>query len=84
MAGMTGRVPYYGGRFTPAQAYAASHRGPPRPAPPTSPPPAPRRAAPTGAAPRPRHESLEALDHLRETGVVDQQEYEQLRARIAP
>ena len=23
--GMTGDVPYYGGRFTPAQAYAASH-----------------------------------------------------------
>ena len=25
-SGMTGDVPYYGGRFTPAQAYAASHR----------------------------------------------------------
>jgi hypothetical protein len=24
-AGMTGNVPYYGGRFTPAQAYAAAH-----------------------------------------------------------
>ena len=24
-SGMTGSVPYYGGRFTPAQAYAASH-----------------------------------------------------------
>ena len=24
-SGMTGAVPYYGGRFTPAQAYAASH-----------------------------------------------------------
>ena len=30
-AGMTGDVPYYGGRLTPAQAYAASH--PPRPLP---------------------------------------------------
>ena len=30
-AGMTGAVPYYGGRFSPAQAYAASH--------PTAPPP---------------------------------------------
>jgi hypothetical protein len=32
-AGMTGDVPYYGGRFTPAQAYAASHPrgGPPAP-----------------------------------------------------
>ena len=33
MAGMTGGVPYYGGRFTPAQAYAASHPShPPHPA----------------------------------------------------
>ena len=24
-SGMTGGVPYYGGRFTPSQAYAASH-----------------------------------------------------------
>ena len=34
-SGMTGDVPYYGGRFTPAQAYAASHpqrAPPPRPA----------------------------------------------------
>ena len=29
--GMTGNVPYYGGRFSPAQAYGASH--------PTAPPP---------------------------------------------
>lgn len=28
-SGMTGNVPYYGGRFTPAQAWAASHPGPP-------------------------------------------------------
>jgi len=32
---MTGSVPYYGGRFTPAQAWAASHPTgrPPRPRP---------------------------------------------------
>jgi hypothetical protein len=29
--GMTGDVPYYGGRLTPAQAYAASHPPPPPP-----------------------------------------------------
>jgi len=34
--GMTGDVPYYGGRFTPAQAYAASH---PRARPAGPPPP---------------------------------------------
>jgi hypothetical protein len=28
MTGMTGPVPYYGGRFTPAQAYAAAHPAP--------------------------------------------------------
>ena len=30
MTGTTGNVPYYGGRFTPAQAHAAAHP-PPRP-----------------------------------------------------
>jgi hypothetical protein len=30
--GMTGDVPYYGGLLSPAQAYAASHPGAPRPA----------------------------------------------------
>lgn len=25
LPGVTGEVPYYGGRFTPAQAYAAAH-----------------------------------------------------------
>src|SRR4051812_40730995 len=42
-SGMTGAVPYYGGRFTPAQAYAASHAAPPlspAPCPPAPPPPA--------------------------------------------
>ena len=32
-SGMTGGVPYYGGRFTPSQAYAASHPSAPPPAP---------------------------------------------------
>jgi hypothetical protein len=76
MTGMTGNVPYYGGRFTPAQAFAASH--------PTQPPPPPRPAPPPDAAPPAPRDPLEALDRLLETGVVDQQEYEQLRARIAP
>jgi hypothetical protein len=76
MTGMTGNVPYYGGRFTPAQAFAASHQ--------TRPPPAPRPAPPPNADPPARRDPLEALDHLLETGVIDQREYEQLRARIAP
>ena len=74
---MTGNVPYYGGRLTPAQAFAASHPAPP-PGQPLSAPP------PEGAAPRRSGDPMEALDHLLETGVVDEQEYERLRARIAP
>ena len=60
MTGMTGDVPYYGGRFTPAQAYAAAH-----------PPP----------APPPRPDPVAALDRLLESGVLTQEEYDELRAR---
>ena len=42
-AGLTGNVPYYGGRFTPAQAYAAAH---PSAQPPAFPDPLIRGAAP--------------------------------------
>lgn len=72
MTGMTGDVPYYGGRMSPAQAYAASHR---RPAPATpAPPPAP---------PAPREDPVEALDRLLAAGVLTQAEYDDLRARVA-
>ncbi len=71
MAGMTGGVPYYGGRFTPAQAYAAAH--PPQP---PAPPPAARAPALSPAV------QLEALQHLRDTGVLTQEEYDELRARV--
>ena len=70
--GMTGNVPYYGGRLSPAQAYAASH-----PAhlalPPPSPPPTPTDPAAT----------LDALEHLRANGVINDEEYAELRARVA-
>ena len=79
-AGMTGNVPYYGGRFTPEQAYAAAHPHRPRLRPvtpsfgtPTAPPPA------TTADPT---ETLAALERLRESGVITTSELEQLRARI--
>ena len=80
-AGMTGDVPYYGGRFTPAQAYAASHPrrsagGPPVP-PPPPPVPAPPRSAPgTPAA------QLEALQRLRDDGVIGTDEYARLASRV--
>jgi hypothetical protein len=61
-SGMTGEVPYYGGRFTPAQAYAASR--------PRRPPPA---REPT---------QLGALRHLRDTGVLSEDEFQRLRSRV--
>jgi hypothetical protein len=63
-AGITGDVPYYGGRFTPAQAYAASHPPPP------------------AAAPPARSDTMGALAHLLETGVITRAEYDELRARV--
>jgi hypothetical protein len=71
MAGMTGGVPYYGGRFTPAQAYAAAH--PPRP---PAPPPA------VHAPVLSRGDQVEALQHLLDTGVLTQEEFDELRARV--
>jgi hypothetical protein len=75
-AGMTGNVPYYGGRLTPAQAYAASH-------PPLPPPPAVALApqpAPSAAVSRP--DPLRALQHLLDTGVITAEEYQEFRARV--
>jgi hypothetical protein len=73
MTGMTGSVPYYGGRFSPAQAYAASHpTGPPPPAPPPPPPP----------ASAPRRDPVAALDELLESGVISEAEHQQLRDRL--
>ena len=71
-SGMTGDLPYYGGRLTPAQAYAAQHAD--DPAPPAAPPPQQRTVG----------ERLAMLDELRAEGTVDDAEYEALRARIVP
>jgi len=76
-AGMTGDVPYYGGRFSPAQAYAASH---PRARPVAPPPPAPPVRAPVPS----RADQLAALQHLLDTGVISPEEHQQLRNRVAP
>jgi len=76
MVGMTGGVPYYGGRLSPAQAYAASH-----PTHPThSPAPAPAAQAPA----RSRQDQVEALQRLLDTGVLTQEEFDELRARVDP
>jgi hypothetical protein len=78
-SGMTGNVPYYGGRFTPAQAYAASH---PTARPPTQPPTG-RVAASQAAAPA-AHSSDPgaALSQLHDSGVLTAEEYADLLARI--
>ena len=88
-AGMTGNVPYYGGRLTPAQAYAASH--------PTAPPPGfadpmtaggafVRTPVPTpqsnGPSARTQHDTETALQHLLDTGVISDAEFQELRARV--
>ena len=62
--GMTGDVPYYGGRFTPAQAYAASH------------PHAQPRSSPSA--------SLQSLEQLHADGVLSDEEYAAMRARVRP
>ena len=82
-SGMTGSVPYYGGRFTPAQAYAASH--------PQQPPPssvtgvvaarAPLPPAPPAAPEASVADTQAALLHLRDTGVLTAAEYDDLMSR---
>ena len=80
-AGMTGNVPYYGGRLTPAQAYAAQH--------PTWQPP--QGTTPSGGVTRaplpepgpPQPDPAEALENLLDTGVLTREEYDDLRSRIA-
>ena len=67
-SGMTGDVPYYGGRLTPDQAYAASHpRRPVRP-----------------ASDATQTEAVQALGYLHMVGVISTEEYDQLRARVVP
>lgn len=85
---MTGTVPYYGGRFTPAQAYAASHPSQPVP-----------RGVPSGQdvlygrAPVPGKQpppdagaigtdSRAALRQLLSSGVITQAEFDQLQGRV--
>lgn len=86
-AGMTGNVPYYGGRFTPEQAYAAAHPhggalGPETPrfggARPSSPPQQPQAPSP----PADPAETLRALEGLRDSGVITASEFEDLRSRV--
>ena len=84
-SGMTGATPYYGGRFTPAQAYSASHRAAPPPTPPATgrtPLPAPATSRPETSRPETSRPDTEAaLRHLRDTGVITAAEYDDLASR---
>lgn len=64
--GMTGDVPYYGGRLTPAQAYAASH---------------PSQRMPASVVSDQR-QTFQALQHLLEARVITPDEYQALLARV--
>jgi len=91
--GMTGAVPYYGGRLTPAHIYgiqdSARRAAPPRAAPPpAAPPPAGAPPAPPAAGPpaplrnqRTPQAVLDSLTYLRDTGVITPREYDDLRSR---
>jgi hypothetical protein len=77
-AGMTGDVPYYGGRLTPAHIDAITHPAP-QSLPPQAPPETPTQAPAETAS---LTEKLESLQHLLKTGVLSQSEYDALRARV--
>jgi hypothetical protein len=72
-AGMTGTVPYYGGRLSPSQAYAVSHQ------PPVSAAPAPRSEADTAGY---LTATLATLQQLLDDGVLTADEYQELRQRV--
>ena len=74
MTGMTGNVPYYGGRMSPAQAYAASH--------PAQPPHLRRsqRLAPPPTTTRKQH--WPRSTPLLESGTISQAEHDELSSRI--
>jgi hypothetical protein len=90
-AGMTGNVPYYGGRLSPAQAYAASHPNaqPPRFADPMTaggafaraPVPTPQSVGPSA---RTQQDTEMALQHLLNSGVISDAEFQTLRVRARP
>lgn len=74
-ASMTGQVPYYGGRLTPAHIYALEHPGEPVP---------PSLGFPPGrlVAPPREPEALRRLRELRDQGVLTDAELETFAARV--
>lgn len=73
-AGMTGNVPYYGGRLSPAQAYAAGHSA--------APPPRPAQEASDPQPPASPEQTAASLRQLRDDGLLSEAEYAELMARV--
>ena len=75
-ASMTGQVPYYGGRLTPAHIYALEHPG--EPVPPSLGFPQARRPVRPPSEP----EALLRLRELRDQGVITDEEHDTFAARV--
>ena len=76
-AGMTGQVPYYGGRLTPAHIYSLQH--PDQPVPSNLGLPRMSRSAVTPRASK----TLRRLQKLHDEGVITDQELATLSARVS-
>jgi hypothetical protein len=79
-ASMTGQVPYYGGRLTPAHIYALEHPGEPVPS--SLGFPLGRSAAPPQPPQPPEPEALLRLRELHDQGVITDEELETFAARV--
>jgi hypothetical protein len=80
-SGMTGRVPYYGGRMTPAQIHSLQH--PQEPVPPALRHPSMTRSASTPAQPEERA-AVRQLRELRDAGILTDEELATFAARVSP
>ncbi len=77
-AGMTGRVPYYGGRLTPAHIYSLQH--PNEPLPPSLAQPPMTRSAVAPKEPK----EVRQLRKLRDKGLITDEEFTTISARVRP
>lgn len=77
-SGMTGNVPYYGGRLAPAQAYAVGHTPPQPPQSAESAEPPSRLATPANP-----QQTMTSLRQLRDDGLLSETEFTDLVARLS-